>query len=93
MVRTPPYNGRFTRHSVDGELKRFYYDTAQIANAVTIEAVAKLVPITQIVFGTDFPYRTSAEHVQGLTTRFIDADLRAIDRENALRILPHVKTA
>jgi predicted TIM-barrel fold metal-dependent hydrolase len=91
MVSGPPYKDRFTRESVDHELRRFYYDTAQVANAVTIEALAKLVPISQIVFGTDYPYRTAAEHVSGLAARFQGADLQAIERENALRIMPRIR--
>lgn len=88
MVATPPYKGQFTRDMVDRELNRFYYDTAQVSNEVTILALAKLVPVSQIVFGTDFPYRTSVEHVAGLKARFGAEDLAAIDRANALRILP-----
>jgi 6-methylsalicylate decarboxylase len=87
MVTTPPYAGKVTRDMVDHELNRFYYDTAQVSNEVTILALAKLVPLKQIVFGTDFPYRTGAEHVAGLTARFNAEDLAAIDRANALRIL------
>jgi 6-methylsalicylate decarboxylase len=93
VVSTPPYKGKLTREMVDGELNRFYYDTAQIANAVTIGALARLVPISQIVFGTDFPYRTGIDHVKGLERVFSGADLAAIDRENALRIVPRLKTA
>ena len=66
MVTTPPYAGKITRDQVQHELNRFFYDTAQVSNAVTIEALAKLVPPSQIVFGSDFPYRTAAEHVTGL---------------------------
>ncbi|MEA2740178.1 MAG: 6-methylsalicylate decarboxylase [Acetobacteraceae bacterium] len=90
MVTTPPYKGKFTRAQVEHELNRFFYDTAQVANAVTIEALAKLVPPSQIVFGSDFPYRTSAEHVQGLSERFKGEMLRGIERDNAARILPGV---
>jgi 6-methylsalicylate decarboxylase len=89
MLNTPPYKGKFTREMVDHELNRFYYDTAQVSNEVTIQALAKLVPVSQILFGTDFPYRTGAEHVTGLTERFNGEDLAAIDRANALRILPN----
>ena len=93
MVSTPPYKDKFTREIVDGQLRRFYYDTAQVANAVTIGALAKLVPVTQIVFGTDYPYRTGAEHVRGLAANFDAAELKLIDRENALRILPRLRAA
>ena len=93
MVTTPPYKGKFTRDIVDGQLRRFYYDTAQVANAVTIDALAKLVPTSQIVFGTDYPYRTGSEQVEGLVGRFGAGDLKAIDRDNALRILPRLRAA
>jgi predicted TIM-barrel fold metal-dependent hydrolase len=91
MVTTPPYKGKFTHDQVQHELNRFFYDTAQVANAVTIEALAKLVPGSQIVFGSDFPYRTAAEHVTGLSQRFNGEVLRGIERDNAARILPGVR--
>jgi predicted TIM-barrel fold metal-dependent hydrolase len=75
---------------VDGELKRFYYDTAQVANPVTMAALTKLVPTSQILFGSDFPFRASIEHVKGLEGVFGREDLAAIDRANALRILPRL---
>jgi 6-methylsalicylate decarboxylase len=93
IVSTPPYKDKFTRAIVDAELNRFYYDTAQISNAVTIGALAKLVPVSQIVYGTDYPYRTGLDHTKGLAAAFSGADLMAIERENALRILPRLKAA
>jgi len=90
MVNTPPYKGKISRETVDHELRRFYYDTAQVSNAVTIGALAELVPTSQIVFGTDYPYRTAAQHVAGLAKAFQGPTLRAIERDNALRILPTV---
>jgi predicted TIM-barrel fold metal-dependent hydrolase len=93
MVTTPPYKDKFTRESVDKELQRFYYDTAQIANAVTINALVKLVPVTQVVFGSDYPYRTAEQHVKGLSAAFDAADLKLIERDNALRILERLRTA
>src|SRR5256714_10144812 len=40
------------------ELKRFYYDTAQTADKAAMSALTAVIPPSQIVFGTDFPYRT-----------------------------------
>jgi 6-methylsalicylate decarboxylase len=88
MVRT--YKERFTREIVDAELRRFYYDTAQVSNPVTMAALTKLVPLSQIVFGSDFPFRSSFEHVKGLAAIFGEKDQIAIGRENALRILPRL---
>jgi 6-methylsalicylate decarboxylase len=91
MVSRPPYAGKITRDQVQHELNRFFYDTAQVSNAVTIDALAKLVPTSQIVFGSDFPYRTSAEHVTGLAQHFEGKVLHGIERDNAARILPKVR--
>ena len=93
VVNTPPYKDKFTREIMQGELDRFYYDTAQISNAVTLDALAKLVPISQIVYGTDFPYRTAADHTKGVNDHFKGDDLKKVDRDNALRLLPRLKTA
>ena len=80
-------------NGVEHELKRFYYDTAQAAHPYALASLTKLIPVSQIVFGTDFPYRTAAEHVKGLTDYgFSASDLQSIDRDNALRLLPRLKT-
>ncbi len=93
MVSGPPYQGRFTRDSVQAQLNRFHYDTAQVTQVGTLAALAKLVPVSQIVYGTDFPYRTAAEHSKGVEALFSGDDLKKIDRENALRLLPRLRTA
>jgi len=56
-------------------------------------SLTKLVATRQIVFGTDYPYRTAEEHVKGLAGVFGPEDLRLIERENALRILPRQRAA
>ena len=76
-------------NGVEHELKRFYYDTAQASHPYALASLTKLIPISQIVFGTDYPYRTAADHVKGLTDYgFKPDDLQAIDRDNALRLMP-----
>ncbi len=69
---------------------RPWCNPAQIANAVTIDALAKLVPVSQIVLGSDFNYRTPLETVRGLAQHFGDADQRAIERDNPIRLLPRL---
>lgn len=74
------------------ELKKFYYDTAQGNHEGALLALTKLVPIPQILFGSDFPFRTGEEVVTGLKQfRFKARDLRAIERENAIRLMPSLK--
>jgi predicted TIM-barrel fold metal-dependent hydrolase len=74
------------------ELKRFYYDTAQTSNKAAMSALSAIIPVSQIVFGTDFPYRTSIDHVRGLRESgvFTDAQLMEIERDNALKLLPRL---
>jgi 6-methylsalicylate decarboxylase len=91
MVTTPPYQGNFSRITVQAELNRFHYDTAQVSLAGTLAALSKLVPVSQIVYGTDFPYRTAAEHSKGVDAIFDEADRKRVNRENALRILPRLR--
>ncbi len=92
LVNTPPYRGKISRDTMNAELKRFYYDTAAISGAVTLHALNELVSASQIVYGTDFPYRTAADHTKGVTAFFKGADLKAVERENALRLVPRLKT-
>lgn len=91
MMRPPYAKAGFTAERVLGELRRFHYDTAQTSNPVAMAALRQLVPVSQIVYGTDYPYRSAAEHTQGLAAIFSGADLRAIERDNALRILPRLR--
>jgi predicted TIM-barrel fold metal-dependent hydrolase len=70
-------------------IRRFYYDTAGSANAVQMQSLKLLVPASQIVFGTDFPFANPAATVAGLeTSGFSTEELRGIYRENALKVLP-----
>jgi predicted TIM-barrel fold metal-dependent hydrolase len=74
------------------ELKKFYYDTAQANHPGALAALLKIVTPEQMLFGTDYPYRTGAEVIGGLAAQgFAAKDLRAIERENALRLLPSLK--
>jgi predicted TIM-barrel fold metal-dependent hydrolase len=74
-------------------LRRFYYDTAGSANSVNMQALKTLVPVSQIVFGTDAPFFDGAPQVQGLqTSGFTPDELRGIERDNALQLIPRLKT-
>jgi 6-methylsalicylate decarboxylase len=70
-------------------VRRFYYDTAGSANPVQIQSLKLLVPASQIVFGTDFPFANPAATVAGLeTSGLTQEDLRGVYRDNALKFLP-----
>jgi 6-methylsalicylate decarboxylase len=95
FVRNPMLNPEAKATVPEGtlaELKRFYYDTAQTANKASMAALTAVIPVSQIVFGTDFPYRTSIDHVKGLRDCgvFSEAQLTDIERGNALKLLPRL---
>ncbi|HET6145498.1 MAG TPA: amidohydrolase family protein [Candidatus Acidoferrales bacterium] len=78
------------------ELQKFYYDTAQAFNPYTLPSFKKLVPASHILFGTDFPLGggSGAAVSKGLMENggFSEEELHAIDRQNALELLPRLKT-
>ncbi len=86
MLQMPQFKS-FTANAVFGQLKRFYYDTAQAANPVAMAGLTKVVAPSQILFGTDYPYRTAPEQVEGLAQVFSGETLHQIERTNAMRLL------
>lgn len=77
---------------VIAELQRLYYDTANAAWAPSMAGLSKLVPASQIVFGTDFPYvKTQLQKEQLLRDGLSPAALAAIAHENAVRLVPRLQ--
>lgn len=73
------------------ELGRFYYDIAVSGYRPAIAALSSLVPMKQILLGSDHPYRQLAESVQGMKKLGLSAAaLKAIGRDNALALLPRL---
>jgi 6-methylsalicylate decarboxylase len=75
-------------------LQKFYYDTANASTVYPLASLMRLVPSSQVVFGTDFPFLTASATAAELreTGLFGAADLQAIDRGNAAGLMPKYKT-
>jgi predicted TIM-barrel fold metal-dependent hydrolase len=76
------------------QLRQFYYDTANANNVVALTALTKVVGVSQILFGTDFPYEgTVAEQASDLkeSNAFTAGELQAVCIDNAQRLLPRLK--
>jgi predicted TIM-barrel fold metal-dependent hydrolase len=74
------------------ELGKFYYDTAQGNHAGALAALLKIAPVSQLLYGTDYPFRDGAEVNAGLAAYgFSATELRAIERDNAVRMMPKLK--
>jgi predicted TIM-barrel fold metal-dependent hydrolase len=70
------------------ELSKLYYDTANVTTAPAFAGLSKLVPNSQILFGSDYPFLACEPQIAALTRLGLDeAQLAAIYRGNAQRLL------
>jgi 6-methylsalicylate decarboxylase len=89
MIRARPDLAQIAPQGVMHELTRLYYDTANAYFAPTMAALLKFVPATQVLFGSDYPYFTLEQNVEGLAEiPLSQAERQAIDRGNAGRLMP-----
>jgi predicted TIM-barrel fold metal-dependent hydrolase len=80
-------------NGIEYELKRLNYDIAGTAYRPAIAALTSLVPTTQILFGSDNPFIPLADTAEGvMRLGFSAGDLQQIGRDNALALLPRLKT-
>jgi 6-methylsalicylate decarboxylase len=78
-------------NGVPYELRRLYYDVANSINPSSMAAVMNLVPTSQLLFGSDFPYVPLAVTANGLDHFGLSSsDLRAVNCENAMRLFPRL---
>jgi predicted TIM-barrel fold metal-dependent hydrolase len=74
-------------------VQRYYYDIAQGNLPGQFAALLDLVPASQLVFGSDYPYRQATEAAEGLGSYgFSNAERTMINRQTALRLLPGLAT-
>ncbi|HET7159190.1 MAG TPA: amidohydrolase family protein [Burkholderiales bacterium] len=80
-------------HGLMHELRKFHYDTAQGHHEGALKALRSIIPTSQILYGTDYPFwdgrRVSSDLAKG---GFSAAERVAIDRDNAARLFPRLKT-
>src|SRR5690349_7220303 len=75
-------------------LRKYYYEVAQGNTPGQLAALMKLVTVSQVLFGTDYPYREGIEAVEGLADyKFSQADAAAIDHVNAMTLMPGLKAS
>ena len=74
-------------------LKAFHYDLAGATNAGAVASLLQLVAPSQVLFGTDFPPGgAAADYVTAIRElkMFSESALRAVERDNAVRLLPRL---
>jgi 6-methylsalicylate decarboxylase len=85
-----------TEQAPDGaaaELKRLHYDTANATHPASMAALLKLVPASQVTFGTDYPYFPGAQAKAIASLGLGAEDMQAIESGTATRLIPRLKTA
>lgn len=95
-VRTAGQPGRYVPPQPPAgalaELRRLHYDTAQCANPIAMHALRQVVGTSQVLFGTDHFYRSSADTVQALRDCgvFDSSELAAVAYGNAQFLWPRL---
>ena len=75
------------------EVQKMYYDTASMSGPYPWPTILKLVPVSHILFGTDFPFFSAGVVAKGLSEVGLkSSDLQAIERNNALDLFPRLKS-
>jgi 6-methylsalicylate decarboxylase len=81
----------FAPEGIEGELKRLNYDTANATSGPAMAALLKLVPASQVTYGSDYPY-FGLDQMKSLEQLGLPAsDLKAIGSDNAIRLIPRLK--
>jgi predicted TIM-barrel fold metal-dependent hydrolase len=82
----------FAPDGIEAEFRRLNYDTANATHPAAMAALMKLVPMSQITYGTDYPY-FPLNQIDGLRALIVNpADLDALQSENAIRLIPRLKS-
>jgi predicted TIM-barrel fold metal-dependent hydrolase len=86
-----PKRPEFAPEGIEAELQRLHYDTANATFAPNMAALLKFVPVSQVTYGTDYPYFAMDQTANLKALGLPEGDLRAIESGNATRLIPRLK--
>ena len=75
------------------ELARLHYDTANATSVRAMAALLKLAPVSQVTYGTDYPYFPLDQNKNLDKLGLSIADVKAIESGNAARLIPRLQPA
>lgn len=90
LIRLPQTYPHVRDNAAQGfvaELQKMYYDTGQIDHEVPLRALADIVSVERILYGSDYPYRSLEDHNNAVGATFERSDVQRIVRSNILRLL------
>jgi 6-methylsalicylate decarboxylase len=90
---SPPGTAADSENGLPKAVREFYYGTGRSNNAGTMSTLKQIVPVSHILFGTDYPFAQVANEARGLRECgvFSAEELQAISRNNALTLIPRLK--
>ena len=91
---TPEERAATIPNGFEHELQKLYYDIASVAlSPIPMAAVLKGIPKDHLLFGSDIPFFT-IERIASAVKKFevSGEDLRMIQSENALQLIPRLKS-
>jgi predicted TIM-barrel fold metal-dependent hydrolase len=86
-----PKAKEFAPDGIFAELARLHYDTANATSVPAMAALMKVAPVSQITYGTDYPYFPHDQFKELDKVGLSAADIQAIGSGNATRLLPRLK--
>jgi len=81
---------RLVPKGAEYELKRLIYEVSNATSPTSLAAVAALVPPSQIVFGTDYPFVPIESTIAGIDAFWAGALRDPVYRANAATLLPRL---
>ncbi|HEX3972027.1 MAG TPA: amidohydrolase family protein [Stellaceae bacterium] len=80
-------------NGVYNELKKFHVDTVNVTNQASMSAMTKFLPISNILYGTDYFYFNNSQLDELDTLHLSPKELAAIQSGNAKRLIPRLAKA
>jgi predicted TIM-barrel fold metal-dependent hydrolase len=89
LARNRPELNARVPNGVMQELSKLYVDVVGITTPGALKAVLDIVPMSHLLFGSDYPFWSPDTTIKGLAELKLSAgDLQAIERDNALKLMP-----
>jgi len=83
----------FMPNGATPELRKFYYELAQANHQGALDALLDMAPLSNVLFGSDYPFRQVSDVVEGIARyKFTPEQRMAIERDNAFRLIPRLKS-
>lgn len=78
----------FAPNGIEAELKKLFYDTANATHPASMAALLKLVPPSQVLYGSDYPYLPMDTQLKSLESLGLgETVLEMIEHKNAQQLL------